>query len=114
MAFPRKFQHLIELPDAQVPRPDYVWLAYAVCATEAESCGWGGWMIEAAFQRTGARHATGTGDRLLPAADDQRCPRCGRATYRTGVAQRLEPSADQAPPLIEGTDYMALPPTYDR
>jgi hypothetical protein len=112
MALPRKFQHLIELSEADVPRPDYVWLAYAVCATEVESCGWGGWMIEGAFQRTGERHPTGTGDRLLAAADDQRCPRCGRPTYRTGVTQRLEPAGAQEATLRPGVDYEAVPPSY--
>jgi len=113
MAFPRKFRHLIELTETDVPRPDYVWLSYAVCAVEQESCGWGGWMIEAAYERTAERHPTGTGDRLLPAVDEQRCPRCGRETYRTGVTQRLEPADDQAPPLRPGADYVIAPPVFE-
>jgi hypothetical protein len=112
MPFPRKFRHLIEITGDEVARPDYVWLAYAVCATEPDSCGWAGWMIEAAFQRTGEHHPTGTGDRIVPAADEQVCPRCGQPTYRTGVVQRLEPSGDQSPPLPLGGAYEVAPPEY--
>jgi hypothetical protein len=39
--FPDKFRALIELREDQVPIPDYVWLSYAVCAVEEDSCGWG-------------------------------------------------------------------------
>jgi hypothetical protein len=63
MPLPRKFKHLIELELKDVETPDYVWLAYAVCAVEKDACGWGGWMIEAAFKKTGAKHPTGTGTR---------------------------------------------------
>ena len=81
MAFPAKFRHLLELTADDLDMPDYLWLTYAVCAVTAEGCGWGGWMIDAAFHRDGQKHATGTGDRLLSAVDEQVCPRCGHETF---------------------------------
>ena len=112
MSFTRKFQQLIETTAGEVEAPDYVWLAYAVCALTPDACGWGGWMVEAAFKASADHHPTATGDRLLSAADEQVCPRCGRATFRTGVALRLVPSADQTPPLREGADYDVAPIEY--
>jgi hypothetical protein len=46
MGFPRKFKELLEIDLSDVDRPDEAWLTYAVCATEKNSCGWGGWMLE--------------------------------------------------------------------
>lgn len=113
MAFPAKFRHLIERSADDVELPDYVWLAYAACAVTAEGCGWEGWMLETAFRRDGAKHPTSTGDRLLSAADEQACPRCGRETFRTEVAVRLEPSVDQSPPRRAGIDYDVAPIEYE-
>lgn len=47
MILPKKFEQLAELTKADIEIPDYVWLTYAVCVLEEDSCGWGGWMIEA-------------------------------------------------------------------
>ena len=113
MPFPRKFASLLEIECGDVEAPDYLWLAYAVCALSTEGCGWGGWTIEAAFKVDGRTHPTGTGDRVLPAADEQVCPRCGRGTFRTGAMLRVVPSADQNLPLVAGTDYEAVPIEYD-
>jgi len=113
MPFPAKFRHLIERTAAEVESPDYVWLAYAVCAVTTEGCGWEGWMIEAAFRRDGAKHPTGTGDRLVNAANEQTCPRCGRETFRTEVALRLEPSTDQSPPSRLGIDHEVAPTEFE-
>jgi hypothetical protein len=113
MAFPRRFQHLIETELDDVEAPDYVWLVYAVCAISPDACGWGGWMIEAAFRRTGESHPTGTGDKLVGAQDEQVCPRCGKETYRTGATLRFERSADQSPPRRAGIDYEVVQPTYE-
>jgi hypothetical protein len=107
MAFPRKWQRLLETDLSDVEVPDYVWLSYAVCGVTKDACGWGGWMIEGAFKRTGRREASATGDRVLSAVDDQICPQCGGTLFRTAAAVRLEPSADQEPPLQEGVDYKA-------
>jgi hypothetical protein len=112
MPFPRKFRHLLELTAEQVEMPDYLWLSYAVCAVTSEGCGWGGWMIEAAFRRDGQKHPTGTGDRLVSAADEQDCPECGRETFRT-VELRVEPSADQSKHLRAGIDYEVAPMEYE-
>ena len=114
MTFPAKYRHLLELTDEQVEKPDYLWLSYAVCAVTAEGCGWGGWMIEAAFRRDGRKHPTGTGDRLVSAANEQVCPECGGDTFRTGVQLRVEPSADQSKAgLRPGIDYEVVPMEYD-
>src|SRR4051812_48204403 len=109
MPFPRKFASLLEIERGDVEAPDYVWMVYAVCAVSPEGCGLGGWMIEAAFKVTGERHATGTGDKLLSAMDEQVCPCCGRQTFRTGAALRVVPSEDQRRSLEEGIDYETSP-----
>ena len=114
MPFPPQFRHLLELSAADVEASDYVWLVYAVCAVTPDACGWGGWMIEAAFKHDAARHPTGTGDRPLSAVDEQVCPRCGRATFRTGVTLRLEPSPEQEPPRRAGTDDTVSPIEYEK
>lgn len=113
MAFLRKFKHLHDLDRGDIEAPDYVWLVYAVCAVSSEGCGWGGWMIEVAFKVDGQNHATGTGDKVLPAVDEQRCPRCGRETYRTGADLRLVPSEEQKRSLEAGVDYEVIPIEYD-
>lgn len=110
MAIPKKFKHLIEIELKDVEVPDYVWLIYAVCAMEKSSCGWGGWMIEAAFKKTGEKYPTGTGDKVLSAVMDQVCPRCGRTTFGTAALVRMVPSQDQTQP---GPDVECLPIEYE-
>lgn len=105
MSFPRKFKDLLEIERGDVEEPDYAWLVYAVCGVSDEGCGWGGWMIEAAFKITSEDHPTGTGDKCLSAVDEQICPRCGHVTFRTGASLRMVPSVDQKPPLVKGVDY---------
>lgn len=113
MPFPRKFKHLLELESNDVETPDYVRLTYAVCACEKDSCGWGGWMIEAAFKRTEEKHPNASGDKVLSAMMDQVCPRCGKVTFRTAASVRMIPSEDQARALVEGRDYESLPIEYE-
>ncbi len=84
MTFPTKFKDLIELEDKDVEKPEQVFVTYSVCACETHSCGWGGWTLESVRRRT-----------ELPADTNQRCPRCRRDLYRTGVSLLLEPTADQ-------------------
>ena len=110
MALPREFRHLIETELKNVEVPDYVWMTYAVCATQKDSCGWGDWMIEAAFKRTGSKHPTGTGDKVLPAVMDQVCPRCSRTTFRTAASIRMAASEDQTEP---GPHIECLPIEYE-
>ena len=111
MAFPKKFKELIEIDVGDVPTPDYAWLTYAVCACSADACGWGGWMIESVMTETpqGMPHDKGS----LSAVDKQKCPECGRETFRTGATVRLEPSADQNPRLKAGVDYEVAPIEYE-
>ncbi|MEN6575954.1 MAG: hypothetical protein ABFD90_06385 [Phycisphaerales bacterium] len=112
MAFPRKFKNLLEIKLKDVETPDHVWITYAVCAVEKNACGWGGWMIEAAFKKGEQRRATAGRDKLLPAMMDQICPRCGKSLFRTGASLRMAPSADQEPPHNAG-DQPSIPMTYE-
>jgi hypothetical protein len=105
MPFPKKFKHLLEPDPASVPRPDYAWLCYAVCACEVDACGWSGWITDGVFRRTEARFPTSTGDEALTVPEPDSCPRCGRPLFRTDVAVRMEPSLDQELPLRPGLDY---------
>lgn len=86
MALPRRFRHLHELRLENVPVPDDVWLVFAVCATTAESCGWGGWILEDA-RRLGE---------AVSADTEQRCPRCGALTFRTLTRVQYSLAADQS------------------
>ena len=112
MAFPRKFRSLLEIERGDMSAPDYVWLVYAVCAISEQSCGWGGWMIDAAFRKSDGGRLTSTGDALIPAQDSQVCPRCGLETFRTGASVRMAASEDQTPPMEPGKDYEAVPIEY--
>jgi hypothetical protein len=107
MTLPQKHRGLIDLTLNDVERPDYAWLVYAVCAVTEDACGWGGWIIEGAFKKTEERHATGTGDKALPVADDlQACPRCRGLLFRTSASIRMSPSEDQTPVHgLPGIDY---------
>lgn len=109
MGFPRKFKELLEIELEDVDTPEEAWLTYAVCATEKDSCGWGGWMLEAALKITGRNHQS----RVLSASDDQVCPRCGRETYRTGATLKFILSSDQTGRLVPGVDYEEVPIEYD-
>ncbi len=114
MSFPRKFKHLLEIEQGDIETPDYVWLTYAVCAVTPDGCVWSGWMIEAAFKKTGERHPTGTGHNLLSATDRQVCPRCGKETFRTRASVRMEPTDDQKAPHGEpGVDYDVVAIEYE-
>jgi hypothetical protein len=113
MPFPRKFKKLIETELKDIEIPDYVWLTYAVCARENDSCGWGGWMIEAAFKETRKEHPTGTADKTLSAVTDQVCPRCGKTTFRTAASIKVVPSPDQTRAHVAGRDYEVLPIEYE-
>lgn len=114
MPFPKHFQPLLEISSDEVGTPDYVWLVYAVCAVEAGSCGWQGWIIDGAFRRSVTHHPTGTGDELLSAPYDQKCPVCGRTLFRTSVEARFDLSADQTPVHgVPGRDYEVEPIEYE-
>lgn len=71
-----------------VAKPSHVWVTYALCATEDASCGWAGFMLEAVFADESSEKRT------RESASEQRCPRCGRTTFRTAVTFRFDLSAD--------------------
>jgi hypothetical protein len=93
MPFPEKFRALIELREGQVSIPDYVWLSYAVCAVDEESCGWGGWIIESAWK------TTGEAVEQVRADTDQRCPVCGEPLFRTEIEKQFRFNPDAAPKI---------------
>ena len=96
MAFPRRFKPLLERSRADVAEPSHAWVAYAVCAAEPQSCQWRGWVLEGLF----------SGAEVLISSDHcLKCPVCAKPLFRTEVEYRLELSADQTPPLIDGRDY---------
>ena len=106
MPFPEKFRELIELREHQVTIPDLVWLSYAVCAVEQDSCGWRGWIIESAWKTAGkVSHA-------VEADTEQCCPMCGKHLYRTQVEKQfqLNPAAG---PKIE-YPYRVAPVTFTK
>jgi len=78
-----RHRHLLDLELKDVEVPDYVRLDYAVCAIDKEPCGWSGWIIDGVFKIMGRKHPTGTGDKVLPARTNNRCPACGRALFST-------------------------------
>lgn len=109
MGFPRKFKELLEIELTDVDRPDEAWLTYAVCATEKDSCGWGGWMLEDIRKNT-----SNEGSPIaLPASCEQVCPRCGKETFRTSATLMFVPSLDQTGRLVSGIDYEELPIEYE-
>ncbi len=113
MAYPRKFNPLldIELPD--IDRPDYAWLVYAVCACSKKACGWGGWIIDAVYQYSPELQTTTRRDKPLPALTLQKCPLCGRDLFRTAADLRFEPSLDQTPISVPGVDYRVVPMEFE-
>ena len=117
MPFPKKFKKLLEISLNDVAIPDCIWLTYAVCAMEVESCGWGGWIIESAYKHNEADNSTEIDNkaniRVLDASDTQECPRCGKDLFRTDASVKYELSKDQTPPLVPDIDYEVLPIEYD-
>jgi len=108
MPFPRKFKPLLDIELEDVEVPDHAWITYAVCGGHQDSCGWGGWILEAALQGDAAN------PRILPSADPLLCPRCGKDLFRTGAALRMVPSQDQRPPHgYLGVDYEVVPMEFE-
>ena len=89
MALTKKRRGALEdlTPDRLVI-PDSVVFTYAVCSVEKDACGWGGWLLEAAFVNSDSEQSKPWGGKEpLPAVTHQICPRCGRGLYRTDSAQ---------------------------
>ena len=114
MAFPRKFKELLETELDDVNVPDYLMLTYAVCGCFSDSCGWAGWIIEGALQKTKERYSTGTGGKLLPADYEQRCPKCGKSTFRTGASIVMEPTPNPSKyKSLLAMEFKSDPMTYE-
>jgi len=103
VAFPRKFRNLLEIEKESVTTPSHVWVTYCVCAVKQNSCGWGGWTLEAVFSDPNAK----AGESLLKAQTDQKCPVCGGETFRTGASFRFDLSSNQTSPV--DFEYNGLP-----
>ena len=106
MSFPEKFRALIETSERDVVIPDYVWLSYAVCAVEEESCGWRGWIIESAWKHEGADSP----EVEVEADTEQGCPVCGKQVYRTGVERQFLLNPDARSKI--GYAYETAPRTF--
>ena len=102
MPYPHKFRTLIETKRGEIAEPVEAWITYAVCVSEPTSCGWGGWILEAARGEQS----------YLPAKTDQICPNCGKELFRTEVSVKLAPSQNQEPP-VQDSDYESLPIEYE-
>ena len=107
MSYPEKFRNLIELREEQVDVPDYVWLAYAVCAVAQDSCAWQGWIIEAA-----CKQREGLPEEFVKADDDQICPDCGKVLFRTEVEKQFRLNPNAGPKITFPTTR--LPITYTK
>lgn len=107
MPFPEKFRDLIELREEQVDVPDYVWLSYAVCAVEEDSCAWQGWIIEAA-----CKQREGLPEEYVKADDDQVCPDCGKVLFRTEVEKQYRLNVNAGPKITFASEM--VPITYTK
>ena len=84
-------EQLQNLTIPSVKSPDYAVLTFAVCGVDENACGWGGWMLEGAFE-TGASK-TGileNGDNPLPSVTLQICPNCAGTLFRTDTAKLFD------------------------
>jgi hypothetical protein len=108
MPFPEKFRALIELRDGEVVVPDYVWLSYAVCAVEEESCGWRGWIIESAWKVVGEDSK----EVEVEADSEQCCPVCSKQVYRTGIEKQFRLNPNAGPKI--GYAYETVPVTFGK
>lgn len=107
MTFPKKFRERLELTRKDVRIPSEAWIVYAVCGCEKESCGWEGWMIESATL------TSADGEVHLPCMNEQICPNCGRALFRTDTQTKMQYSDDQSGHLIPGVGFETPPIEYE-
>lgn len=110
MTFPLKFKKQLEKGLNDVTSPDYIYLVYAICGLEKDSCGWEGWMLEAVFKKSEDKYPTITGDKLLSSVNEQVCPKCGKTTFRTDVVLRFELSKE--PIVSNAFEYAVAPMEY--
>ena len=86
----KKLKELEDLSAADVIAPDFALLTFAVCTLGVDACGWGGWLLEAAW-RTEAEFSP------VPAVTNQICPQCQKTLFRTLAQHRFVRLPDQAP-----------------
>ena len=86
--------------------PDEVWLSFALCVVEEDSCGWAGWIIESAWKSRGTGGATDR--RAVAAADSQKCPNCGKTSFRTALEKQYMLNPVQPPKLDYSYDSVPL------
>jgi hypothetical protein len=89
--FPERFRALLETTETEVIVPDRVWLSFAVCGCEQDSCGWQGWILE---------------------NGDQECPVCGKLLFRTQVEK--EYILNSSAPTKVTYDYQSKPTRYKK
>jgi hypothetical protein len=106
MPFPEKFRSLIELSEKRLIVPDFLWLSYAVCAVQEDSCGWQGWILESVEK--GDMESKGT---QVSADTEQRCPVCNLPLYRTGVEKQFVLNPNARPKLA--FSYDVVPPQFE-
>jgi hypothetical protein len=108
LPYPAKFRHLMQTAEFSATVPDVVRLAFALCCAEQDSCGWTGWIIEAAWN--GESDAEWAERKFVPTADNQRCPDCGKQTFRTGLARHYGLQSVQP---VEAINHDVVPITFD-
>ncbi|MCC6952980.1 MAG: hypothetical protein IT290_02565 [Deltaproteobacteria bacterium] len=97
LKLPMKFRELVDIELSDVEQPDTVWLANAACALTEDACGWSGWILDGVFKTKGSGGgAENSAATNLPSPDDQICPRCGKALFRTGVDLKFSTADDQS------------------
>lgn len=78
---------LQNLTISDVKSPDYAVLTYAVCSVDENACGWGGWMLEGAFETVASKKGVlENGDNPSPSVTLQICPNCTGTLFRTDTA----------------------------
>lgn len=106
MAIPEKFRPLVEAPPS--PLPTRLWLAHAVCVMEEASCGWAGWILDGVVSASAGQE---NAEDVLAADYSQRCPRCGKTLFRTGVDLPFSKSMNEESPFAK-SDYVTKPIEY--
>ncbi|MFY0632589.1 MAG: hypothetical protein JXQ91_02155 [Vannielia sp.] len=69
--------------------PDTAQLTLSTCLGAEKSCGWTGWLLEAAFDSRRKSALFPTEGSPVPAITSQTCPNCQSQVFRTGVARRF-------------------------
>jgi hypothetical protein len=89
----KNLKELEDLSAGDVIAPDLAHLTYAVCTDGVDACGWGGWLLEAAWTGTEAVFSNG-----VPAVTNQICPRCQKTLFRTLAQHRFGRLPETAAP----------------